>query len=77
MPENVMLTDASVNEIPESRMLRSDELQTNLEESLGKIVIFEHRVVRGITPRKDPKLAPATLMESRPCEVTTAGDGVS
>jgi hypothetical protein len=74
--EKAMLTVASVTVMPASRMLRSDELQTEKEEYLGKMAALMHLAVRGTTARYGPKFEPVTLMLSRRCEVAMDGDGV-
>jgi hypothetical protein len=74
--EKVMLTAASVTVIPASKMLRSDELQTETEEYLGKMAALMQLVVRGTTARYGPKFAPVTLMLLRRWEVVIDGDGV-
>ncbi len=57
-------------------MLRSDELQTKLDELLDTVVAKLHCVVRGTTARYCPKFEPVTLMLLRCCEVTEDGEGV-
>jgi hypothetical protein len=76
VPEKAMLTAASVTVIPASRMLRSDELQTETEEYLGKMAALMQLVVRGTTARYGPKFEPVTLMLLRRCDVAMDGDGV-
>ena len=74
--EKAMLTIASVTVMPASRMLRSDELQTDTEEFLGKMAELMQLVVRGTTARYGPKFEPVTLILLRRCEVAMDGDGV-
>ena len=57
-------------------MLRSDELQTKLDELFDTFVAKLHCVVRGTTARYGPKFEPVTLMLLRCCEVTEDGEGV-
>ena len=76
VPEKAMQTAASVTVIPASRMLRSDELQTKVEEYWDKMAELMHLVVRGTTARSGPKFEPVTLMLLRRCEVAVDGDGV-